>query len=166
MGGNQWPCKRQPVFDMLFKGTEKGPFINSVTRDEAFFRLLFTPPSSSRSLFLEFRRITLFFTAAYLFSVYFGPASRTIFGVRDCIALESFLRFTPIPPSHAWHNLWTAPKVQEKWKSDVPKFWPSRLFSGPITIMIIVSVYFFAKYTRSSNLAFLVINSFRYAIKA
>ena len=73
---------------------DKGPFINSVTRDGAFFRLGFTPTPSSRSLFLEFRRVGLPFTAVRLFSVYFGLASRPIFAVRDCVTLVSFLRLT------------------------------------------------------------------------
>ena len=55
----------------------------------------------SRSLFLEFRRVTRFFTAVRLFPVYFGLASRPIFAVRDCVTLESCLRFPP-HPSHAW----------------------------------------------------------------
>ena len=44
---------------------------------KAFFRLGFTPPPSSRSLFLEFRRATLFFTDVRLFLVYFALASRS-----------------------------------------------------------------------------------------
>ena len=39
-------------------------------------------------------------TAVRVFSVYFGLTSRPIFAVRDCVTLESFLRFTPLP-SHA-----------------------------------------------------------------
>ena len=49
----------------------------------------------TRSLFPEFRRVTQFFTAVRLLSVYFGLASRSVFAVRDCVILESFLRFTP-----------------------------------------------------------------------
>ena len=63
-------------------------------RDAPFVRLGFTPPpsltTSSRSLFLEFRHVTLFFTAVRLLSVYFGLASRSMFAVRDCVTLESF----------------------------------------------------------------------------
>ena len=81
--------------------TTKGSFINSVTRDAAFSRIGFTSPPSSRSLFLEFRGVTLFFTAVRLLLVNFGLASRSIFAVRDCVTLESFLRFSPSPPSHA-----------------------------------------------------------------
>ena len=73
----------------------EGPLKNSDTRDAAFFRLGFTPSPSSRSLCLDFQRVTLFFTAVRLFSVYFGLASRPIFAVRDCVTLERFLRFTP-----------------------------------------------------------------------
>ena len=40
---------------------DKGPFMNAVTSDAAFFRLVFTPTPSSRSLFLGFRRVTLLF---------------------------------------------------------------------------------------------------------
>ena len=70
--------------------------INSITREAAFFRLGFTPTPSSRSLFLESRRVTQFFIAVRLLSVYFGLAFRSIFAVRDCVTLESFLRFTPL----------------------------------------------------------------------
>ena len=75
-----------------------GPFINPVTRDAAFFDLVLPPPPpSSRSLFLEIRRVTLFFTVVRLLSVYFGLASRAIFAVRDCVTFEVFLRFPPSP---------------------------------------------------------------------
>ena len=40
-------------------------------------------------------RHVMFFTAVRLLSVYFGLASRSIFAVRDCVMLDSFLRFTP-----------------------------------------------------------------------
>ena len=70
----------------------EGPFMNSVTRYAALFRRRFT---------LTFPRVSArhaVFTAVRLFSVYFGLASRPIFDVRDCVTLESFLRFTPPPP--------------------------------------------------------------------
>ena len=74
-----------------------GPFTNSVTRDAAFFDSdLHTP--SARSLFLEFRRVTLCFTAARLLSVYYRLAARSSFAVRDCVTLESVLRFPPSTP--------------------------------------------------------------------
>ena len=54
-------------------------------------------PPSSRSPFLEFRRVTMFFTAARLLSVYFGFALRSIFAVRVCVTLESVFRDLPPP---------------------------------------------------------------------
>ena len=74
----------------------EGPFISSVTRDAAFFRLGFTPPPSSRSLFLEFRRVTLLFTAVRLLSVYFRLASRSIFSVRDCVIRDAIYEWSLI----------------------------------------------------------------------
>ena len=60
-------------------------------------------PTPSPFVTLIFPRVSArhaVFTAVRLFSVYFGLASRSLFAVRDCVTLESFLRFTP-PPSHA-----------------------------------------------------------------
>ena len=61
-----------------------------------FFDSDLPPTPSSRSRFLEFRRVTLFFTAVHLLSVYFGLASRSIFCCSDCVTLQNFLRFTPL----------------------------------------------------------------------
>ena len=64
-----------------------------------FFDSDLPPPPSSSSLFLEFQRVMLFFTAVRVLPVYFGLASRSIFAVRDCVTLETFLRLTTLPQS-------------------------------------------------------------------
>ena len=97
----------------------KGPFINSVTRDAAFFDSDLPPPPSSRSLFLEFRRVTLVFTAVRLLSVYFGLASRSIFDVRDCVTLESFLRFTPPLPLVTHDAIYERPLIERASSANV-----------------------------------------------
>ena len=61
-----------------------------------FSTRIYTPPPSSRSLFLEFRRVSQFFSCSLTFSVFWAIATM-FFSVHDCVKLESFLRFTPRP---------------------------------------------------------------------
>ena len=84
-------------------GFYKGPFINSVTRDAAFFRPRFTPlPLRHARASLEFGRVTLFLAAVHLLSVYYGFASRWKFAVqKPCHARKSSQVSPPPHPCHA-----------------------------------------------------------------